>query len=376
MKIPPFKLEEFWKKYEFNTPYLLCASDTESWSLNEILKLADGELLKIWEDLSLGYTEVPGHPMLREEISKLYSSIQKEQILTVAGGEEGIYITIQTLIEKGDHVVVIEPCYQSLKTLCESLGAEITTIELKQKNRWKLSSQDLKSALRPSTKLLIINYPHNPTGTLLDREVFESMIQLAKEYGFYIFSDEMYRFLEIEEEKRMPSVADVYERGITLFGMSKPFGLPGLRIGWLATQDRKFLEGAASYKVYTSICNSAPSEILAMIALRQKEIILAKNRNIMQENLAILDAFFHRNRSLLSWVRPESGALALVELLDDIDVETFAQALREKMGVLIMPKSVIGISSNVFRIGFGRKNMPEILELFEQFLKQYNKETR
>lgn len=371
MRIPPFKLEEFWKKYEFTSPYLLCCSDAESWKLNEILELADSESKNLWESLSLGYTESPGLPLLRKEISKLYSHVNCEQVLNFAGAEEGIYCLMRTLIEPGDHIIVIDPCYQSLKTLPESFGAHVTGIVLDPKNGWRLTLEDLEKAFRSDTKLLVLNYPHNPTGAILEKKVFEGLIELARKYGTYVFCDEVYRYLEIDEEDRLPSIADAYEKGIALNAMTKAFGLAGLRIGWLATQATDFIQEVGSYKLYTSICNSASSEILALIALRAKDKILKRSREIMLNNLEILDSFMKRHQKLLSWDRPQSGTMAVVQLLLSVPIEQFMEELVEKMGVLIMPGPVFGLSANVFRIGFGKKNMAQALERFEQFLKNY-----
>jgi len=371
MKIPPFKLEEFWKKYEFTAPYLLCCSDAESWKLSEVLELADPESRMLWESLNLGYTESPGLPLLRKEIAKLYSHIDSEQVLTFAGAEEGIYCTMRTLIEPEDHVIVIDPCYQSLRTLPESFGAHVTGILLDPEKRWRLNLEDLEKAFRPNTKLLVLNYPHNPSGAVLNREVFEGLIKLARKNGTYVFCDEVYRYLEIDEEDRLPSIADAYEKGITLNVMTKAFGLAGLRIGWLATQNTEFIQEVGSYKLYTSICNSAPSEILALIALRAKDKILKRNREIMLNNLEILDSFMKQHQKYLSWDRPQSGTMAVIKLLLPVSIEKFTQELVEKMGVLIMPGPVFALEGNFFRIGFGKKNMREVLNHFEQFLKHY-----
>lgn len=371
MKIPDFKLEEFWKRYEFSAPYLLCPSDAETWSLKELLTLADVEARTLWENLHLGYTESSGLPLLRAEIAKLYSTLSRNHILTTAGAEEGIYCTMQSLLSPGDHVITIAPCYQSLETLPKTLGAEVTSIALDPRKKWKLDIKELKKAFRPTTKLLILNCPHNPTGALLDKTVFETMIDLATSKGSYIFSDEVYRYLEIDESKRLPAIADAYEKGISLNVMTKAFGLAGLRIGWLASQDIECLQKIASYKLYTSICNSATSEILALIALRAKDIILKRNREIMMDNLNLLDRFFESHRSSLTWIRPESGTMAFPELLLPISIDQFTQQLVEQAGILIMPGSIFDFPGNFFRLGFGRKNMPEILERFEQFLKKY-----
>lgn len=368
MKIPPFKLEEFWKKYEFTAPYLLCCSDAETWSLQELLSLADSDSMKLWESLSLGYTESPGHPLLRKEIARLYTSINSDQVLTLAGAEEGIYCAMRVLIEPGDHVIVVDPCYQSLVTLPETFGAEITTIQLKPENQWKLDLEEVEQAFQTKTKLLILNYPHNPTGAILEKKVLDRLIDLARENGAYIFCDEVYRYMEVDDTLRMPSIADAYEKGISLNVMTKSFGLAGLRIGWIATRDAAFLSKVGSYKLYTSICNSAPSEILAIIALRAKEKVLKRNREIVLQNLQVLEAFMKRNQQRISWVRPQGGTMAVLKLLLPVSVEDFAEDLVRSEGVLIMPGSVFDLPGNFFRIGFGKKNMPGILKRFETYL--------
>lgn len=246
MQLPLFKLEEFWKKYEFSTPHLLCSSDAESWTLDEVLSFADTELKNHFKHLSLGYTECSGHPSLRSEIAQLYDSLNSTDILTFAGAEEGIYSALKALIEPGDHVITCNPCYQSLSTLPLSFGAEVTTITLKADQQWQLTVHDIESAFQNNTKLLILNQPHNPTGSLISNEVFDAVIKMARERNIYIFCDEVYRYLEIDESKRLPSIADAYEKGIALNAMTKAFGLAGLRIGWLATCHKEILEKAAS----------------------------------------------------------------------------------------------------------------------------------
>lgn len=374
MRLPDFKLEEFWKKYEFSTPYLLCPSDAESWSLNELLALADPEAQGLWDRLHLGYTESSGLPLLRQEIAALYTTLDKDNVLTTAGAEEGIYCALRSLLNPGDHVIAVSPCYQSLETLPRAIGADVTLVPLDPLKKWKLDIDHLQAALRPTTKLIILNFPHNPTGTLMDRKTLGSLIDLARKNKVFIFSDEVYRYLEIDESKRLPSIADAYEKGISLNVMTKAFGLAGLRIGWVASRDKEFLQAVASYKLYTSICNSAPSEILALIALRAKETILKRNRQIMRNNLEILDLFFARHLSSLAWERPESGPMAFPKLLLPMAVDVFAEQLAQQAGVLIMPGSVFDCAGNFFRIGFGRKNMPEALGRFEQFLNRVEKE--
>ncbi len=369
--LPLFKLEEFWKKYKFSALYHLCPSDAENWQLKDLLALADSESKNLWDNLSLGYTESPGLPVLRKEIAKLYSSLNGDHILTTAGAEEGIYCAMQSLLSPGDHVIVVSPTYQSLEALPQVLGADITLVPLTSANNWKLDFEHIQSVWRPSTKLLNLVCPHNPTGTLIDQNVYEKIIALARKTRSFIFCDEIYRFMELDESKRLPAMADSYEKGISLNVMTKSFGLAGLRIGWLASRDVDFLQKANACKLYTSICNSAPSEILALIALRAKDQILTRNRAIILKNVSLLDAFIQRHPSSLRWVRPESGTIALLELLLPIPIDRFVEELVKKTGVLIIPATVFDLPGNFFRIGFGRSNMPAVLNRFEEFLIAY-----
>lgn len=364
MKLPPFKLEEFWKRYEFSTPYLLCPSDCESWKLNEILAMAGSEAKGLWDKLELNYTESPGLPLLRKEIALQYN-LDVENVLTTAGAEEGIYCTMQALVEPEDEVIVITPCYQSLKSIPIALGAKVHEISLTPD--WKIEINVLARVINPKTKLIVLNIPHNPTGSIPDKALYQKIIDLAKSHGSYVFCDEVYQNLEVNESDRLPSIANIYEKGISLNVMSKSFGLAGLRIGWLVSKDTKFLEKANSYKLYTSICNSAPSEILALIALRAKDKILARNRQIILQNLEAYDQFFAKYPKLFTWKRPQAGSVAFPEF-HGMDIDRFTEMLAKEAGILIMPSSIYEMKSNHFRIGLGRSNVPEILARFEEFL--------
>ncbi len=369
MELPLFKLEEYLTQWEFKAPYLLCCSDAESISMSDLVAMADAESKKLWETLHLGYTEVPGLPVLRETITSQYSSISAEDVLTFAGAEDGIFCTMHGLLSPKDHVIAIVPAYQSLVDLPKSMGADTTAIALKPELQWKLDLDEVAKAFRPNTKLLVINFPHNPTGANLDAASLDKLIELCRKAGAYLFSDEVYRFMEIDENDRLPSVADIYERGISLSVMSKAYGLAGLRLGWICTKDQVLLKKIQRVKHYTSICNSAPSEILSLMALRAKDKILARNRDIIRSNLELLDPFFERFAHVFRWVRPKGGCIGFPELLLKEDIDSFCKSLVEKKGVLLMPASIYNTPGNFFRIGFGRKNMPLCLEKLTEFLK-------
>lgn len=370
MLLPEFKLESYFAKWEFKAKALLCASDVESYSMQEILGMADGECGKLWDGLRLGYTETKGMPLLRKEIAKMYSKAEEDNILCFAGAEEGIYCAMRALLKEGDHVIVVTPCYQSLEILPRCITGNVSTIELKPEKEWELDLSEVEEALSPKTRMIIINFPHNPTGAILKNEDLERLAALARRQGIIILSDEVYRLLELNENETAPALSDVYERGISLSVTSKAFGLGGLRIGWIASQDPELLKTIAEYKHYTSLCNSAPSEILALIALRNRGVILKSRGEILERNLARLDAFFERQNDKFGWVRPKSGPVCFVKLLSGGNPDIFCGQVLEDVGILLLPASVYQYPGPYFRIGFGRKNMPELLDRFETYVEE------
>jgi aspartate/methionine/tyrosine aminotransferase len=363
MLINPFKLERYFAKYEFKLKYLLSPSDCESLSMTELLQMASPGSMELWQNLRLGYTESQGHPRLLEEVSRLYQHIPPENAI-IAAPEEAIFIAMQTLLRPGDHAVVVSPIYQSLHEIARSIGCEVTDWRLQPgpDRRWHLDINQLEDSLTDRTRLIVINFPHNPTGHMLARGELDSVIGLARKHGLYLFSDEMYRLLEYEPADRLPPVCDLYEKGISLSGLSKTFALPGLRIGWLAAQDKTLMEGWLAFKDYTTICNSAPGEILGMIALQNKEQIMHRNLEIIRANLSCAEQFFGGHAELFSWLRPKAGSVAFPEWRGNGTAEQFCQDALDKQGVMIVPGSLFDFPGKHFRIGLGRKNLPEALE--------------
>ncbi|WP_224241866.1 aminotransferase class I/II-fold pyridoxal phosphate-dependent enzyme [Hyalangium gracile] len=367
MRIPDFKLERYFARWEFSAPYLLCTSDIEGWRMADLLALADPEARARWESLTLGYTESTGLPALREAIAGLYPGVAAEQVLTFAGAEEAVFVLVNVLLGAGDHAVVTWPGYQSLYEVARATGAEVTLLPLREEDGWALDMDAVRRALRPNTRLMVVNFPHNPTGSLPEPAVFEELCALAEERGVYLLSDEVYRLLELAPARTLPAAVERTARGVSLGVMSKAFGLAGLRVGWLACRDAELLRRCAAYKDYTTICNSAPSEVLALIALRAREQVLARSRAILEENLKRLDAFFARHAETFRWVRPRAGSVAFPRLLRDMPVATFCQELVEREGVLLLPGDVYEFPGNHFRMGLGRTQLPEALARLERF---------
>ncbi len=262
-----FALEVYFSKWEFAAKYNLAGSDGENMRLGELLALGSTEDREEFEGLGLGYTETFGSPALRAEIANTYDTVRPEHLLCFAGAEEAIYVAMQVLLTPQDHAIVITPNYQAAETVPLSI-CEVSGVALDIERNWDLDLDRLQAALRPNTRLLSINFPNNPTGKIIPRAAFDAIVEMCRSRGIWLFSDEVYRLIERDPASRLPQAVDAYERGISLNVMSKAYGLPGLRIGWLACKDRAMLVRFERFKHFLSICNSAPSEVLARIALK------------------------------------------------------------------------------------------------------------
>jgi len=370
MRIAEFALERFFARWEFAVRHLLCASDVEGWPMVDLLALADDETAALWANLRLGYSEAPGHPLLRAEIATLYDTLEADDVLVFAGAEEAIFCLSNALLGPGDHAIVTWPGYQSLYEVGRAAGADVTLHELHEDDGWALDPDRLIAALQANTRLVVVNAPHNPTGMLPTHAEWARVTGVLAERGIHLLADEVYRFLEVDPGDRLTAGADAYEHGISLAVMSKSFALAGLRIGWLATRDHDLLARCAAFKDYTTICSSAPSEILALIGLRARDAVLARSRRIVEVNLEHLDRFFADQADRLSWVRPRGGSIGFPRLLDEESIDAFAARLVEADGVLLLPGSQFGFEGNHFRIGFGREDLPEALAGLVRFLER------
>ena len=333
----------------------------------ELLALAHQDTKKLWQNLTLGYTESQGLPKLRQEIAKLYDGTDRSKVLVTAP-EEGIFLTMNALLEPGDHIVCTAPGYQSLHEIATSIGCSVSKWQPDETAGWRFDPEDLKSSLQKKTKLIVINFPHNPTGYLPSREDFDEIVKIARDNNLYLFSDEMYRLLEFDQNDRLPSAVEVYENALTLSGMSKVFGLAGLRIGWIASKNATLLKKIASLKDYTTICSSAPSEVLALIALQAKEQIIETNLKLIKKNLQLADRFFNKYPQTFSWQRPAAGTIALPKLLAGGSSERFCERLVTETEILLLPATVYNYNDTHFRFGFGRKDMPEAIDKLDQWL--------
>jgi len=371
MKINDFKLERYFATFEIKAKHLLSSSDCESLLGRDLLQMADSECTKLWQELRLGYTDTKGHPLLRNEISGLYKTIKPDDVCVMAP-EEGIFIALNVILDPGDHVIVIDPAYQSLAEIPQSIGCELTKWPVVPgNNKWNLDITFLRSAIKKNTKLLILNFPHNPTGYIPDPDDFKEIIKIALENKLYLLSDEMYRYLELSETHRYDSACDIFENGLSLSGLSKSFGLPGLRVGWLATRNKDMMRQIERFKDYTTICGSALSEILAIIALRNRDLITGGNLRLIRENLDAAISIFKRHSDILTWIETKGSSVAFPQLTSRIPADEFCKKLMDHKSIMLLPGSVFNYPGNHFRLGLGRKNIREVLDEFEYFINEY-----
>jgi aspartate/methionine/tyrosine aminotransferase len=362
--IKPFALERYMAGHEFSAGHLLCCSDCESLSISEVLALEEGAKERFLS-MPLGYTESLGSPALRKEICGLYENISPEETLVHAGAQEAVHNFMHAVLKPGDEVIVQYPCYQSLYEVAASMGCKIRPWHIRHDTRWFVDIDELSELVRPSTKAVIVNSPHNPTGYVFSKEEKLAIAKTAEILGALIFSDEVYRFTEYE--KPQAALCDLTEKAVSLGVMSKSMGLPGLRIGWIASHNKEIMTRMREYKDYTTICSSAPSEFLAGIALRNRETILKRNNDLIKNNLRLLKGALLARAEIFSWLPPEGGPVAFVGI-KGWNAEAFCSELLEDTGVLLMPGIVFGEEySSFIRFGMGRKSMPMALKLLKKY---------
>lgn len=354
MKVQPSKLREWNTQFEFSVKYNISDCSAYPLTTEELFTIAGERACQDYLKLDLKYTETWGNSELREEISKLYSNLSIKNILATNGAIEAIFLITNNLAEPGENLIVQWPIYPALYQVAQANGIEIKRWRLDKNNGFLASLEELKGLVDKKTKAIVINQPQVPIGSVMDADMLRELVVIARENNIFIVSDEVCRPLIWNTKKIVPAVTDIYEKGIGIGDVSKPFGAGGLRIGWLASQDVEILEKCLPLRGYTTMSNSGISEFLATLILENQEKILAPRMAVAAKNFVFLKEFLRRNKDILRCFIPEGGVTAFPFYNLKVSSSQFCRGLVKRYSTLLVPGNVYEME-NYFRIGFGVK---------------------
>lgn len=372
MKIKTFKVERWMNEFEDDAVYNLGETCIDSLKVGELLELCGEEpdkFLMGLKDTRLTYSHIFGSPEYLAGVAGLYENLKPENVIPTHGAIGANNQVITTLIEAKDNMVCVMPTYQQHYSIPESIGAEVRILQLRPENEFLPDIEELKTLVDENTKMITLNNPDNPTGSWIPKESMEEMVEIARSVGAYILCDEVYRGIS-EDGSYMHSIVDLYEKGISVGSMSKIFSLAGLRMGWIATRDKDVIHQIHERRDYDTISCGVLDDMLAAMALANKEKIFDRNREILLKNRAILDKWVSETEGV-HYVKPVAGTTALVYYDKDIPSYDLCVRLIRKKGLLFTPGSCFEMEGCV-RIGyaFDSKLLLAGLEKFEEFLKE------
>lgn len=369
VKIKDFAVEIWMNKYENDCTYNLGETCVESLTVDQLLSLSGRKETFLAEilPLKLTYGAIEGSEPLRELIAALYETLKPENTITTHGAIGANALIHETLVEPGDRVISVLPTYQQHYSIPESYGADVQLLRLRREDNYLPDLDALKALVNSNTKLIVLNNPNNPTGSVMDRATLEAIGEIASTVGAYVLCDEVYRGTDQAGDGFTASIADVYERGISTASMSKSFSLAGLRLGWVAGPV-EIIEKVAIRRDYNTISTGMIDDVLARIALENKDAILERSRSIVRTNLAILDEWVQQEPSI-TYVKPAGGTTALLEYNTDEPSAELAAALMREVGVLLTPGSAFDMEGTL-RIGYAnnekvlREGLAKLSEFF------------
>lgn len=353
MRLTPFALERWMTTYETQVEYDLAESGIHPLTTAELLAFDPEPDRRASELLSipLNYSEARGTEMLRGRIAATYDSLTADEILVTTGAIEANYLLFNALLEPGDEVVSVFPAYQQLYTVPEAIGCTVRTVVLREETGYRYDIEELRRLVTDRTRMIVINTPHNPTGAALTAAECAATYEIADSVGAYVLSDEAYRWLTVDGKPLPPPMRNLGPRAISVGTLSKPFGIPGLRLGWIAAT-AEIAARCWSYRDYTSLSPSGLSDYLACLAFAHREAILARTHDISARNLATFRGFLAEHRDLFSWVEPQGGLLGLLRYNLDLPSEEVANRLAEEASVMLAPGSAFGMEGRL-RLGLG-----------------------
>ena len=352
----------------------LSDSTAQSLTLGQLLNLSD-EKNDQFNELELSYAPLKGGIKLRKAIAQFHDKLNHHQsplnennVLTFCGAQEALASIYQCLLAPDDEIIVVTPSYPSLVTMAEKRGCVVKKIELSAQQKWQLNIEDFKSNITDKTKLIVLNSPHNPTGSVIDSDLAEQILSLAKAYDCYVLADDVSQASNYNNLSLSHRFLD-YEKAIVVSVMSKSFGLAGLRIGWAISKNEDLLSQLLGVKSVGSICCSVIDEAAAELALRHSDKVINQNNQLIRTNIEIFQTFVDEHQDLFHWHPPQAGILALVEVKNVSSIGLWARDLADKTGILLLPATLFGLSGNYFRLGLGKNNFKYLLTKFSAFLK-------
>ena len=338
MNIEPFAVEEWMNEYETGARYNIAETCVDSVSLDELFALtgeSKDEFLSRFCATRLTYGDIWGSDALRGGVCRLYRTVRPDEVVLTHGAAGANHHVFCSLISAGDRVVSIMPTYQQLYSIPEAIGADVAIMHLKQENHYLPDLDELKALVTPGTKMVCINNPNNPTGALMSRELLEQIIEIARGVDAYVLCDEVYRHLT-QADGWCESVADLYEKGISVSSMSKVFSLAGIRMGWIATHDKAAVKAFLSHRDYNLISCGMFDDAVASLTLRHSDEMIRRNQAIVRENLAILDEWVQAHPHFY-YTKPQAGTTALVYYDYDIPSYEFCERLYHGTGSFVTP---------------------------------------
>ena len=371
MKVDEFLVERWMNIYEHDVEVNIAETCVEPFTIGEFLKFVGREdFFKEIADTRLTYGYIEGSPDLRTGISTFYNNVDPDNILVTGGAIEANFNALYSLIEPGDTVISVFPAYQQLYSVPKGFGANVKKLNLTPENRWLPDLEELKSHVDRKTKMIVINNPHNPTGSMIDENLLRSICEIAEDAGAFLLSDEAYRGLYIQPDDYVPSAIDLYDNAVVTGSFSKPISLTGLRLGWI-TSNSQVIHECKLHRDYTTISKGMIDDSLATLAVENIDKILERNLRIVRRNFDLISKWI-ADEPLISWIPPRAGSVAFMKQHTEISSEEICQKLIEQKSTFMVPSECFELEGYL-RIGYGNdiKTLGEGLSRLKDFLNQY-----
>lgn len=356
-----FKMARFSAQWQPGSLENMHSSNPEPLSWDELSELSQVDLSALLQTTAFNYESTQGNPALREQISDAYySQVSQQDIVLTSGAQEAIYLLMNALLAQGDEVITFTPCFEPLAKVAENVGAKVALIALDEQQGWQIDWQLLESTFSDKTQLLIINFPHNPTGKNISRNELDRLITLCEKHNCWLFSDEVFKGLEHDENHCLPAAVDLYDKAISMGVMSKALALPGIRIGWLVSKSIELVEQLLVVKSHLSICQSSLDAHLCQAIIPISKKLWKRNLTIIKCNKDHIAQLLINHKSM-TWHKPEGSATAFIQLRDQAGDE-FAHKLANNKGLFVMPNEAFLTAHSGFRLTLGKSDSKLLID--------------